>query len=323
MMTDRPSSVLERMMHRQTPAVPDVPLTASRAVRLAATRAAQNSIGLTLTVLGVSEDMLELDSLLAEFSDDLLIVGLMAGGAVRGLILCDQGLCAAGVEMQTLGRVARRAPDPRRVTRADGALIAPYLDRLLIELRDTTPRTVLDGWADGVVAGDPIESPRAAGFVLSDHHYRLIRLSLDLGGEDRQGQLMIALPMQSSTPLPKVQAVEPVANWADDFRAAVLAAPATLQAVLHRFNMPLSVATALTPGQLVPLKGCTVGAVRLMDPDGRMVARGRLGQVAGQIAVRIENPGLPQLDEMPDMARHGDDAFEGQSQLMSDGVIDG
>ena len=283
------TSVLHRMTQRQQADAPDVPLTASRAVRLALARAAQTSTGMKLTVGSVAEQILPLDPLLDEHDDDLLLMALTRDGAICGLIACDAGLVSAAIEVMTTGKIGATAPDTGRVTRTEGTLVQPLLRAMLDELEETTARTALDGWTRLVGLGQRFENCRAAGFALSDRSYRLMRMSLDCGAPERQGTLMLALPVQAAAqPLMPVAAADPVVDWQGQFRATVLAAPARLDAVLHRMKVPLATMTALEVGQCLPLTGCTVGMVRLVDPAGRTVARGRLGQIAGQIAVRIQ-----------------------------------
>jgi len=287
---------LRQMTQAHQPATPDVPLTASRAVRLAITRAADTSVGLSLTVLSVAEDSFKLDDLLAALSDDLLMVGLTRAGAVCGLMACDFQFAAATVEVRTMGVLSTIVPEARPVTGTDLKLTEPILQRVLGELELTTPRTVLDSWADGAMLSDRLDSVRKVGFELSDMSYRLIRVSVDLGVEGRQATLMIALPLQVQM---EATDTSTLLDWDTHFQAAVFKSPARLDAVLHRFQMPLHKATNLEIGQTIPLPGCTVGSVRLEAPDGKEVARGRLGQIAGKIAVRLEDEAPAMLSEMP------------------------
>ena len=284
------TSVLHRMTQRRQAVVPDVPLTASRAVRLALARAAQTSIGLKLTVGSVAEQTMSLDPMLAEHDDDLLLMALTRDGAICGLMACDAGLVSAAIEVMTTGKIGPTAPDTKRVTRTEGTLVQPLLRAILDELEETTARTVLDGWTRLVGIGQRFDTCRAAGFALSDRSYRLMRMTIDCGATDRQGTLLLALPvLAAAEPLAPAAPVDaPVVDWHGQFRAAVLAAPARLDAVLHRMKVPLATMTDLRVGQCLPLTGCTVGMVRLVDPAGRTVARGRLGQIAGQIAVRVQ-----------------------------------
>lgn len=294
------TGVLHRMTQRQQPDAPDVPLTASRAVRLAVSRGADLSAGLNVTVGSVGEQALPLDSMLEELRDDWLMIALARNGETIGVIACDSGFVSAAIEVMTTGKVATASPETRAITRTEGILVQPLLRKILDELCDTAARTALDGWTDDVALNKRFENRRAAGFALDDKTYRLIRLTLDCGGPERQGELMLALPLQPSA-LPAAQHPQPrkaVPNWHDSFRAAVMAAPARLDAVLHRMQVPLGTLTGLEVGQVLPLNGCTVGMVRLVSPDGRTVARGRLGQIAGRIAVRIQPADTIEMTEM-------------------------
>ncbi|WP_386682761.1 FliM/FliN family flagellar motor switch protein [Loktanella sp. R86503] len=290
MTTATGSGVLRRMTQRQQPDAPDVPLTASRAVRLALARGAQTSIGLPLTVGSVAEQTLSLDELLSEFTDDLLLLSLKRDGAICGILACDAGLVAAAIEVMTTGKISAALPDARPVTRTEGTLVQPLLRALLDELEETTARTPLDGWTRMAGLGPRFDSCRAASFDMVEHTYRLMRMSLECGSPDRQGLVLLALPMQGAsvaeteTPTPAA----PAADWHSRLHDTVMTAPARLDAVLHRMKLPLSVMSGLHVGQVLPLQGCTVGMVRLVDPNGRTVARGRLGQMAGQIAVRVQ-----------------------------------
>jgi len=93
MTTATGTGVLQRMVPRQQLDAPDVPLTASRAVRLALARGAQTSTGLLINVGSVAEQALPLDVLLTEASDDLLLLLLLLSstrdGAICGLLACD------------------------------------------------------------------------------------------------------------------------------------------------------------------------------------------------------------------------------------------
>jgi len=105
----------------------------------------------------------------------------------------------------------------------------------------------------------------------------------------------------------------------------VMEAPVILDAILHRSKFPLSLLAGLVEGQVVPLPGCSVSSVRMEALDGTTVARGRIGQMAGNIAVRVETPKGSLMtdlgsfgDEMPrqrDMMALADDTLP-----MDDGI---
>lgn len=287
--TDMPNGVLQKMIHQTAPEAAEVPLTASRAVRMAVTRAADQSVGMVLSVMSVGEEVVDLDALIAQVTDGHLITEIQQGGSVAGIVVVDPGFCSFIVEMQTIGKLGAKPATERAVTGVDAALIRPLLLAVLGELAQTTVHTSLDGWVADASVGARQVNARAAGFALPDQVYRLIRVTVDLGGDERQGMMMIALPpLASAAAEPTAAPAEPV-DWNKEFRAAVMAAPACLTAVLHEFQMPLDKATQMEVGEVIQLNGCTVGKVRLVAPDGRTVVRGRLGQMAGQIAVRVED----------------------------------
>lgn len=295
-------SVLKRMAQQAEAAPVEVPLTVSRAVRLATTRAADQSIALVLSVTQVTEESRELDDLLAQLNDDMVMMGLSetGGTAERGMIACSQGLAAASSEVQTFGQVSAEPPEPRPVSSADVALLRPYLEAVIDELQLTTQHTALDGWAAGVTVGDRYARARSVGFALSDQVYRHVTVSLDLDGNGRDGMLMVALPMASQPALPKAGEAARAIDWAPAFQGAVRAAPVRLDAVLHRFDMPLATAADLHPGQVVPLRGASLGNIRLEDLDHNIITRGRLGQLAGFVAVRVEAPDVPHMQDFGD-----------------------
>lgn len=291
-------SVLQRMVGRGAATVTEVPVTASRAMRLAVTRAAERTIGLQVTVNGVSEDVLTLEGVQSALRDDLLLLKLKKRDDLIGVLALDANFIAAIVEVQTTGQVGSAAPEPRPVTLIDLMLAQPVLNGLFAQLLETTPQTALDGWTTDVTHVDRFDDVRAIGLALAHVDYRLMRMAIDLGGSDRTGELLLALPCLRAKPAPAEQAPSQ-ADWAETLRATVYEAPAALTAVLHRFDLPLHTANDLRVGQVLALPGCTVNSVTLVGPDGIRVARAKLGQAAGHIAVRLENPIAPFLKELP------------------------
>lgn len=294
-------SVLQRMVGSSGAAPAEVPVSASRAMRLAVTRAAERSVGLQLTVIGVGEESLMLDGVQTSLNDEMLLLKLSDADGFVGVLAVDRGFVGAVVEVQTTGQISAVAPEMRPVTFADLMLVKPFLDGLFDQLLETTQRTGLEGWTDGITHGARFDDVRAIGLALAHVQYRLMRISVDLGGGERQGEVILALPAGDA-----VETSEPVAaqqvDWAKDMRETVMESPAALSAVLHRFELPLYIANALEVNQVLPLPGCTVSSVQLVGPDGARVARAKLGQVNGHIAVRLEDPMAPQMKELKPVA---------------------
>lgn len=323
-MEDAPAqSVLQRMARPPQPVAADIPLTVSRAVKLAATRAADRSIKLALTVVDLAEETIDLDDLLAKLSDDHLIMALSKGGDICGMMAGDIELVAAVSEVQTFGAVMPDTPESRPVSGADASLFLPLLDAMLSELADTTQNTALDGWASGTSLDMRFDRARSVGFALADQPYRLIHLTLALDGTDRSGQLMVALP--SAAEQPRALLAEDVPqDWSSAFQAAVYDAPVQLDAILHRFDMPLATATDLAPGHVIPLRGASISKLRLEDLAGTVVLQGRMGQLDGDLAVRIEEPTALQMDDLSDQAAPaGGLSLPGMSSELDDSPVIG
>ncbi|EBA10623.1 FliM/FliN family flagellar motor switch protein [Roseobacter sp. CCS2] len=291
-------TLLRRMTRPQGQEVADNPLTSSRAVRLALTKAANDTVGLVLTVQSVAEEVTSLDDMLGTLADELMLVALERDGGLAGLIALDMEMRAAVLEMETMGAVLAHPAEARAPTLTDKTLCDPLLQAFLSAFPLAVLDTPLEGWMDSVVLGHKIESTRAAGLVLADRDYRIVRLSVDLGVAERQAELVIVLPVVQHAPEPETTP-ETFFDWDSDFQDRVSDAPARLDALLHRFPISLATAQGLQVGSVLPLPGCTVNSVRLLSPDGHEVAQAKLGQIGGYRAVRLEAAPAPQLIELP------------------------
>ncbi len=291
------STILRRMTGQRTDGADENPLTSSRALRLALTKAANDIVGLVLTVTSVAEEVQPLETMLAGLDEDLMLIELIRDNKLVGIVALDVQLRAAILEMQTVGSLIGAAADLRPATGTDKMMCDPVLAAFLDALPKAVVGTTLEGWADDVAIAQRIASSRAAGLVLDDHDYRILRLSVDLGVADRAGSILLALPPLQQALLTQTAAVEEP-DWDSQFQASVAEAPASLEALLHRFSLPLTQARSLHVGQVVPLPGCTVNSVRLMTPDGHKLAEAKLGQIGGKRAVRIEAAPLLQMAEL-------------------------
>ena len=292
------TAIISRMTKRPAKGAADVPLTSSRALRLAVTRAADRALGMTLNVVQVAEEILTLDSMLAGLPADMSYVRLERSGALAGFIAFDLQLRAATIEIQTIGTVSANVATERAHTGTDMMLAAPLSDAVLSLLPQTTQGSDLEGWSEGATRGDPFENLRAAGLALTDADYRVMRVTVDLVPDSRQGTLIIALPNHQSMPVEALDATSDV-TWDTRMHATVSDAPAALRAVLHQMNMPLGQVNALKIGSILPLYGATVGSVRLFAPDETCVGTARLGQSMGMRAVRIQPPPVADLRDIP------------------------
>ncbi len=297
-MTDKAQiSILRRMAKVALPIDDPAVMTPSRALRQAFSRAAETSVQLAVTVLGVTEEEGPLEQMLDQIDEAHLLVEVVGQGMLAGLAAMDVQTRSAVIELSTMGKLSAVAAVPRPVTGTDVMLCTPLVAEFLTLLPGFCADTTLDGWADGYVAGGRIASRRAAGLRLPDAVYRIARLTLDFGGAARQGEVVLMLPAHHAEAPPPPVADAP-SKWAEQMVEAVGAAPANLHAVLHRLRLPIHQVEAFDVGQVIPLPGVTVSSVRLEGPDGALAARARLGQVSGMRAVRIEAMPVPELKDV-------------------------
>lgn len=261
------------------------PPTPMRQMRRALGRAADKAVGLSASVLGIAEEEIEAETMIEDGPDGWIVLGLRDGSnaGLTGLFLIDPPLRSALIEMQTMGNLLPTSEDQRDVTRTDAIMSIPFADQLLKELAEVGFGS--DGLNPAAYDMGPIDDLRTAGLVMTQGLYRCWRITVQMGGGDHQGEMMIAMR-------PKV-AAQPVAskaapNWKARLHDAVQDAPAELDAVLTRMTLPISKIEEFEVGQVLHLAGTTVGSVTLRGPAGEAVATARLGQIAGKRAVRVE-----------------------------------
>jgi flagellar motor switch protein FliM len=284
------------MVRSMPAATPDEPLPA-RALRQAAARAAARGAGLPLVVLGVEMTESSLDDLVAGLDPHHLLVMIGAAAGPEGVLALDPELGAALTEMQTVGRLLPQPAPLRDPTTADLAMAEPFAHRFLAELRAEVGESPLARTLAELGLLGRFANPRAIALALPDTGFRVIRLSLDLGLPDRQAGLLLALPRHvPRAPEPPPSPADPV--WSAALGSAVMDAPCTLNAILHRLTLSLGQVEGFTIGQVLPLPGVSVSSVRLEGPGGLPVAPGKLGQMGGLRAVRLMTPRPPQMEEM-------------------------
>ena len=189
------ANILRRMVRPRKEDLVENPLTSSRAVRMALNKAAQESVGLSLTVKEISEAVQPLDETLSILADDLMLIALQRGTAPVGLIALDVQMRSAILEMRTAGMVADQLADNRPPTGTDKRMCDPLLSELMQALPHAVTGTEFEGWLDAAVPAQLMPSVKAARLMLADGQYRVLRLTVALNGDDREGEVVLSLPV--------------------------------------------------------------------------------------------------------------------------------
>jgi flagellar motor switch protein FliM len=300
MAASQTDSVKRRLTGTSRAQPPEPGITPARAVRIAMIRAAARAAGLSLTVLGIAEEVADLDEVLPALIPGDLILSTLRAGRPVGLATLDLELRTALIEAQTMGRLRGQPAEARPVTATDVALAQPLVAALLAELEHAAESGSLGDWPGGQAIGPRWAEARQAEAALPAGRYRVIRMTLDFGVGTRQGALVLALACPVAAPA----GPDPVRpGFAEQLRARVLESEAPLTAVLHRMTMPLDRVEGLRIGDVLALPGASLGDVRLFATGGQTVATGRLGQTAGLRAVRVSDVSARPFAILSDPAR--------------------
>jgi len=234
-----------------TPPEPDTSVdvaapTPMRQMRPALSRAADKAVGLSASVLGIAEETLEAEVLIETGPEDWVVIGLRDGAnaGLTGLFLINPALRSALVEMQTMGNLLppRARGTQSNAHRCDpvGSLCNPAVGQTG---RGWFGRDILDPAAYDM---GPMDDLRTAGLVMMQGSYQSWRITVQLGGGDRQGEILIAMRPQIMT-APATTDAAP--KWSEALRDALQDAPADLEAVLSRMTLPMSKIEEFEVGQ--------------------------------------------------------------------------
>jgi flagellar motor switch protein FliM len=277
------TDVMRRKAGADRPAPEIGRMTTARAWKLAMPRAAQETLGVQASILKVDESRVVSESL-GKLLPEHALIALLEGPEERfGIAILDLPVLAGLVEAATTGRVASRPVVPREPTRTDAIICADLLDALL------------DGFEAGLAEMDdapnlagyryaaPMADMRAMEMMLAEGPYSVFRLTVDLGGGVRQGDVVVAFPVAARGAARRVDAAEFQKALADN----VMGAPTELDALLVRLHLPLSQITGFAVGDVLRVPLGALGSVEIEAAGGKGIANARLGQQGGFRAVRI------------------------------------
>lgn len=280
-------------------------------VRLALGRAALGVARVPLDVRSLEARKVALADVV-ELTRPGMFIALIEGAGDRlGVMLMDPAVHAALVEAQTLGHVTPAAAPVRRPTLTDSSLLAPVIDHVLTGLDGPSgeaPGEVAD-WLRGFVYASHLTEPRPLGLMLDEEvEYHLLIADVAIGEKgEKQGLWHLLFPARDAAARRAASghgsASDPVADpaqqWAGRMERTVMASTARLDAVLHRFTMPLRKAMTLTPGTVLEMPMSALEAIRLETACGQELATGRLGQSRGARAIRLTSTTLSAESKVP------------------------
>lgn len=275
------------------------PVTPAKALGQALAKAAQDMMKLPIAVASAQNGRMSLSEVIDCLPDRALLALLEGPEDGLGLMALAPEVLASLIEMQTTGRISRCDVTPRRPTRTDAAMAAPFIDRVLGELEVQLADDTAIVWAGGFRYASYLEDARPLGLLMEDTGYRVFRFNLNFGeGAMRQGGFLLALPAEGKgipparsarsedRNAPEAGPGDATAEWHARLQDAVLNARVQVQAVLDRVSLPLSIVLGLKTGAVVPVSPGALSRLRI-EGQGRFVVFGKLGQCQGKLAVRL------------------------------------
>ncbi|RZW12371.1 MAG: flagellar motor switch protein FliM [Rhodobacteraceae bacterium] len=249
-------------------------------------RDADDLLGLQLAVTGVEAGRISKSGLIAALHPTDLIFLMQSDPPAPGLCTLSAPLLAGLIEVQMSGRVSAADPPDRPPTPVDGIVASKIVDRWIATAKDEALAQEMPDCLPFVrhVRARMLGGARNADLTLDPVDFTTLSITLDLADGARTGTLSFALPAATARHQPVCH------NIADDFRAVLMDTKTGLSAVLARLPQTLRAVKALAPGDILDVPTTALGAVTLEDGNGRVLARGRLGQMGGSKAVRLSRP---------------------------------
>ncbi|KIC25517.1 MULTISPECIES: FliM/FliN family flagellar motor C-terminal domain-containing protein [unclassified Leisingera] len=257
-----------------------------KALRRSVARAAADLCNLPMAVLAARQSNRMSEDLADQLSDKDLLVVLDCPQGRLGAASMDAATVTALIQQQTIGAVIGKAPSERHYTPTDAAMTADFLERSFAKVV-----AMLDGQTDqslfsGYRFGAQVENVRSLVLGMEADDYRVIELNLDLACGAMQGVMKLILPEPTAEELQDGQGS---ANG-PSLGASLDSIRAELTAVLCKMRVPVQQFASLKIGDSIPLDSAFLYETDLLTIGGKPVAQGRLGQMNGSRAVRLNPP---------------------------------
>ncbi|MEO1681573.1 MAG: FliM/FliN family flagellar motor C-terminal domain-containing protein [Pseudomonadota bacterium] len=300
-------------------------ITPGKALSTAIVQAADKRLEMVVSTTSSTARTGTLSELLETVPEGGLLAVLEGPGDAQGLMALDATMLSALIEKMMTGRLSGRPPTPRRPTRTDAALVADVIDDVLRRFEAPFLGMSTARWAAGFGYSSYLDDPRPLGLMLEDIDYRMLSLALDVEKGARSCMLLLALPADGRGPLGRPAEMEGGGDWApahpggsrsggaarahgaahsepepeeqlswgDALERDVLQGRVSLDAVLHRFDLPIASLELLKPGLELPMPARVLDECAIVGADGAPIAQGRLGQSRSMRAVRLGASAAP------------------------------
>jgi len=296
--------VLERKLAAAGEADTGSGRSALRALRLALARTAKDLFDLQLAVIGAKHVRCEQDRIAEFLADNRLLVLLDGAQGLAGAVSLDGACVAALIQQQTMGRVNETAVTDRVFTGTDAALAEPLIESLLARAADLADSPEDRCCLSGFRFGARVEDVRSLSLALEADRFRVFDLMIDIADGAAQGVVCLLLPDLPPLPDRSGKGGKGGALKGLQLGQAFGLMRAELTATIGRMRISVAELAAMQPGDVLPLMRERLAETELIAINGQSVATGRLGQINGLRALRL-NETRVQVDPAEHPAEDG------------------
>ena len=266
-------------------------MSVAKAMRQSIAKLGKELFEMPLSAIGAVTEERQLSDLSEIVSDSALLCLLEGEDGRIGAAIIGADIVGGLIQQQTMGHVSAAKGASRPMTQTDAAMCAPLLDSLFERVAPMLELEAEHGVIAGYRFGARFEDARALDMALDMPEYFVVRLTLDLAGGTRQGEMSLILPM-----IPPANASGPDALSKTDENGAsctqmndvAMGLPTELNMVLCKLSLKLAQVKRLAVGEVLRLPHNTFPETDIVTQTGKIIGSGVLGQVNGMRALRLK-----------------------------------
>lgn len=266
-------------------------MSVAKAMRQTIAKLGKELFEMPLSAIGiVTEDRKATD--LAEILEDTALLTLLEGNDGKvGAAIIGADIVGGLIQQQTMGCVSAPSLNSRKMTHTDAAMCAPLLNALFERVAPMLEIEAEKKLVSGYRFGARFDDARALGIALDVLNYFVVRLTLDMSGGIRQGELTLILPKvvpanASLAGAPDQSDGE--TTGAGKMNDIAMGLPTELNMVLCRLSLELAQVEQFAVGEAINLPHSTFPETEIVTETGVVIGSGTLGQIEGMRALRLK-----------------------------------
>lgn len=266
-------------------------------------RDADRLCGLDLVVDDVAFADTEVRELIDGLASTDLVFRLQNERGASGLCIVSPELLAGLIESQLYGYVTNAEAPERKPTRTDGIVVAELVDAWLASAISVSAHEGMEAMPfAGYQRQDGVLDRRNVALLIEPGRYSKMIVKVTLGDNAKTGTLCLAWPES-------VQSGTTSEGMSDRMARHLSKLNAPMRVVLARVPLSMERVRGLAKDDIIDVPLSALVSVKLEGIDGTSITTGRLGQVNGLRAVRLNSErGQTTLTAIaaPDVTSRGD-----------------